>query len=91
MLSCAGIEPGFFTVCNGINQMSSLPDDGTIYPKYQSAAHRFALNATNYFDKGCTKDLVFVIDGNEYRLDDNGYLHIPEGTACLTETREMIK
>ena len=51
-----------------INQMSSLPDDGTIYPKYHSAVHRFALNATNYFDKGYTKDLVFVIDGNEYRL-----------------------
>ncbi len=37
------------------------------------------------------KATVFVIDRNEYRLDDNGYLHIPEGTACLTETIEIIQ
>ncbi|MCP3945076.1 MAG: hypothetical protein GY710_26860 [Desulfobacteraceae bacterium] len=92
MLSRAGVQPGFFTIQNDktTNEFYLL-EDGTIYPKYQSEAHRGALNHRNYFESGYTKDSRFIVDGNEYKLDDDGYLHIPEGTACLTETIEKIK
>ncbi|MCP3940640.1 MAG: hypothetical protein GY710_04050 [Desulfobacteraceae bacterium] len=92
MLSRAGVQPGFFTVQNDkTTNEFYLVEDGTIYPKYQSEGFRAGLNGRNHFENGYTKDSRFIIDGNEYKLDDDGYLNIPEGTACLMETIEKIK
>jgi hypothetical protein len=92
MLNNIGIKSGFFTIKNNGNTNEfCLLDDGTLYPKYQSEAHRFALNHTDYFKEGYTSESVFKIDGKEYKLNDNGQLNIPEGVMCLAETMEIIK
>ena len=92
MLADVGIKPGWLEVKNGPkSHRFYMLDDGTIYPEYQVEAHRGALNTENYFKEGYTKDSVFIIDGKEYKLDDNGHLHVPKGTACLMEKIKRIK
>jgi hypothetical protein len=92
MLAKVGIKPGWFEVNTGSksNEFYML-DDGTIYPEYQVEAHRGFFNNYNFFNDGYTKDSVFVIDGKDYKLDDTGHLHIPEGTGCVMENVKMIK
>lgn len=92
MLAKVGIEPGWFEVKSGpkTNKFYML-DDGTIYPEYDVEATRGAFNTRNWFNEGYTKDSLFIIDGKEYKLDDNGHVHIPEGTGCVMENVKMIK
>lgn len=92
MLGSVGIKPGFFEVKNDTkaNKFYML-DDGTIYPEYQVEAHRQGFNQTNWFKDGYTKNSSFLIDGKEYKLDDNGHLNIPEGTATVMENIKIKK
>ncbi|OHW63560.1 hypothetical protein EUAN_04240 [Andreesenia angusta] len=92
ILSRVGIEPGFFKIKNGskTNEFYLL-ENGKIYSKHQSEGHRHAFNTSNFFKEGYTKDSLFIIDGKEFKLNDDGYLNIPEGTACLTETIKIFK
>lgn len=92
MLATVGIKPGWFEIKNGpkSNKYYML-DDGTIYPEYQVEATRLGFNMCNFFDEGYTKESIFIVDGQEYKLDDTGHLHIPEGTGCLMENIKMIK
>lgn len=92
MLARAGIEPGWFEVKSGpkTNKFYML-DDGTIFPEYQVKAELGAFNTRNWFNDGYTKDSIFIIDGKEYKLDDNGHVHIPEGTGCVMKNVKMIK
>ncbi|MCG8402761.1 MAG: hypothetical protein MJA84_14400 [Firmicutes bacterium] len=92
MLAEVGIEPGWFKIENGTksNRFYML-DDGTIYPEYQVEATRNFFNNYNLFKSGYTKDSVFIIDGKEYKLDSNGHLNVPKGTACVFEKIKIIK
>lgn len=93
MLARAGIEPGWFEVKSGpkANRFYML-DDGTIYPQYDIEATRGAFNTRNWFNDGYTKDSLFIVDGKEYKLDNNGRLHIPEGTGCVMgKNVKMVK
>ena len=92
ILSRVGIEPGFFKIKNEskTNEFYLL-ENGQIYSKHQSEAHRFSLNNKNFFRDGYTQDSTFIIDGKEYKPNTDGYLNIPEGTACLAETIKIIK
>lgn len=92
MLAGVGIEPGWFEVKSGpkANKFYML-DDGTVFPEYQVKAELGAFNTRNWFNDGYTKDSRFIIDGKEYKLDDNGRLHIPEGTGCVMENVKIIK
>jgi hypothetical protein len=92
MLGSVGIKPGWFQIKNdGKSNKFYMLDNGGIYSEYQIEAHRAALNTINYFKEGYTKDSVFIIDGREYKLDDNGHLHVPEGVVCVMETIKRIK
>ncbi|MBU3217753.1 hypothetical protein LL033_24380 (plasmid) [Clostridium estertheticum] len=86
MLGSVGIKPGFFEIkSDTTSNKFYMLDDGTIYPQYQVDGIRGALNLTNYFKEGYTKDSVFTIDGKDFKLDDSGHLNVPEGTACVME------
>lgn len=74
-----GITPGKFTI--GIdNNMRTyyLCKDGTILSDEQVRNYRSTLNNVNVFERGYTKDDVWMVDGVEIRPDEQGYLHIPD-------------
>ncbi len=66
-------------------------DDGDIYPAYQVEAERNGINNRDWFGDGYTKDSKFILDGKEYKLDDEGHLHIQKGEGCVMEKLIRIK
>lgn len=81
-----GITPGKFTI--GIdNNMRTfyLCKDGTILSDEQVSNYRSTLNNVNVFERGYTKDDVWMVDGVEIRPDEQGYLHIPDSLGADIE------
>ena len=92
MLGSVGIKPGFFEIKNDTKSNEFyMTDNGTLYPKYDVDATRQALNTIDFSKEGYTKDSVFTIDGKDYKLDDNGHLDVPEGTATVMENIKIKK
>lgn len=94
LLASVGIEPGWVKIKNGNNVTEFFyEEDGSLWGKYQIDAQREGMNRTCWFEdtvykyreggKPYTKDSVFIIDGKEYKLDDKGYLHIPDDAVVL--------
>lgn len=79
-----GIEPGKEIKIKGCKDSLFLEVDGSLYTMDEVNKFREEYNNTNYFSSkyNYTKDTVFNIDGKEYKLDDDGYLNIPEGAIC---------
>ncbi|EPY2272910.1 hypothetical protein ACXAUS_001764 [Clostridium sporogenes] len=91
-LGSVGIKPGWFEVKSGsYSNKFYMLDDGDIYPAYQVEAERNGINESNWFKDGYTKDSKFILDGKEYKLDDEGHLHIPKGEGCVMEKLIRIK
>lgn len=91
-LGSVGIKPGWFEVKSGsYSNKFYMLDDGDIYPEYQIEAERNGINKSNWFKDGYTKDSKFILDGKEYKLDDEGHLHIPKGEGCVMEKLIRIK
>ncbi|AJA46870.1 hypothetical protein CPAST_c07700 [Clostridium pasteurianum DSM 525 = ATCC 6013] len=92
MLGNVGIKPGWFEIKNdGKSNKFYMLDNGIIYPEYQVEDQRGGFNQRNWFKDGYTENSSFIVDGKEYKLDENGHLNIPEGTACVMENIKMIK
>lgn len=91
-LESTGIKPGWFEVKSGekSNKFYMLKD-GTLYPESQIESRRNDLNSKDWLKNGYTKNSKFIIDGKEYKLDENGRLNIPKGTACITENIKIVK
>ena len=91
-LGSVGIKPGWFEVKSGsYSNKFYMLDDGDIYPAYQVEAERNGINKRDWFRDGFTKDSKFILDGKEYKLDDEGHLHIPKGEGCVMEKLIRIK
>lgn len=85
-LGSLGIEPGLVKInVNGHTNTFYMTDQGRVYPEYHVEAQRRGLQGTDWFKHGCTTDSVFIIDGKEYRPNENGHLTIPKGTMCVHE------
>jgi hypothetical protein len=54
-------------------------------------AERQAWAERNWFEDGFTKDSKFILEGKEYKLDQDGHLNIPSGTASVSDNLRMIK
>ncbi|MFL0198244.1 hypothetical protein ACJDU8_22165 [Clostridium sp. WILCCON 0269] len=92
ILNSVGIKPGWFEIKNGSQTNKFyLLDNGLIYPEYQVEAERRAFSQSNWFEDGYTSNSVFIVDGKEYKLDENGHLNIPEGVGCLMDNMKIIK
>ncbi|WP_017413937.1 hypothetical protein [Clostridium tunisiense] len=92
MLGKVGIKPGWFEVkSESKTNKFYLVDNGLIYPEYQAEAERRYFTKANLFKSGFTKDSVFIIEGKEYKLNENGSLDIPEGVCCLIDNMKIIK
>ncbi|WP_341480155.1 hypothetical protein [Clostridium tyrobutyricum] len=91
-LAKVGLKPGFIQIKNGSNSNKFyLTNSGLIYPEYQVEAERQAWAERNWFEDGFTKDSKFILEGKEYRLDQDGHLNIPSGTASVSDNLKMIK
>ncbi len=91
-LGSVGIKPGWFEVKSGsYSNKFYMLDDGDIYPAYQVEAEKNGVNKSNWSKDGYTKDSKFILDGKEYKLDDEGHLHIPKGEGCVMEKLIRIK
>lgn len=92
MLGKVGIKPGWFEVkSDSKSNKFYLVDNGLIYPEYQVEAERRAFNKYNWFKDGYTRASTFIIEGKEYKLDENGHLNVPEGVGCLMDNVKFIK
>ncbi|UZQ48603.1 hypothetical protein [Clostridium kluyveri] len=92
ILNNVGITPRWFEIKSGSQSNKFyLLDNGLIYPEYQVEAERRGFNQSNWFEYGYTKDSVFIVEGKEYKLDENGHLNIPEGLGCLIDNMKIIK
>lgn len=92
MLGKVGIKPGWFEVkSDSKTNKFYLLDNGLIYPEYQVEAERRGFNIRNWFKDGYTRDSTFIIEGKEYKLDENGHLNVPDGVGCLMGNTKIIK
>ncbi|WP_242833405.1 hypothetical protein [Clostridium sp. BL8] len=92
ILGKVGIKPGWFEVkSESKSNKFYLVDNGLIYPEYQAEAERRYFTKANLFKSGFTKDSVFILEGKEYKLNENGSLDIPEGVCCLIDNIKIIK
>lgn len=74
-----GITPGKFTIGIDSNVRTFyLCKDGTILSDEQVSNYRSSLNNVNVFERGYSKEDIWLIDGVEIRPDAQGYLHIPD-------------
>lgn len=81
-----GIKPGKFTI--GIDDKVRtyyLCKDGTILSDEQVSNYRSAINQDNMFERGYTKDDVWLVDGVEIRPDEQGHLNIPDNLGADIE------
>lgn len=81
-----GIKPGKFTI--GIDDKVRtyyLCKDGTILSDEQVSNYRNAFNQANMFERGYTKDDVWLVDGVELRPDEQGHIHIPDNLGADIE------
>ena len=92
MLGSVGIKTGFFEIKNNTKTNKFyMTDTGILYPQYQVDSTRQALNTIDFSKEGYTKDSVFTIEGKDFKLDDNGHLNVPEGTATVMENMKIKK
>lgn len=93
-LSSFGIKPGWFEIKYGEKSNEFyLTNDGEIYPEYQIKEQTSAFKTANWFkdEIGYSSKSVFIIDGKQYKLDENGYLNLPDGVDCVMENIKIIK
>ncbi|MBX4271966.1 hypothetical protein K2181_22235 [Clostridium estertheticum] len=94
ILGSVGIKPGAFQV-NGDGKSNKfyLTDSGLIYPDYQIKEQNLAFKQTNWFkdERGYSSDSKFIINGETYKLDEKGYLNLPDGVDCVMENIKIIK
>ncbi len=87
-----GFKPGWIEYKNADKHNKFyLLDSGSLYPEHQVEAIRKGFNHSNWFKDGYTKESKFIVDGKEYKLDDQGHLNIPKGEAFLMEKIKIIK
>lgn len=92
MLTSVGIKPGWFEITNGsTTNKFYLGEDGLLNSEFEVTGQRDAFNMKNWFKDGYTQDSTFIIDGNEYKLDETGHLHIPENVPCVQGNFKLIK
>lgn len=93
LLTKLGIKcGGYFEITNGsTTNKFYVREDGFLNGEYQINAQRDAFNSKNWFKDGYTQDSTFIIDGNEYKLDETGHLHIPNDVPCVQGNFKLIK
>jgi hypothetical protein len=92
ILNNVGIKPGWFQInSDGKSNKFYMLDNGLIYPEYQVEAERRGFNERNWFKDGYTRNSAFIVEGKEYKLDENGHLNIPEGVGSLMDNTKIIK
>lgn len=93
MLASVGIKPGFFEIkSSGESNKFLMLDNGSIYSEHQVEAERSFYNETDLIkNAGFTKDAVCIIDGKEYKIDENGHFNIPKGVRCVAENMIIKK
>lgn len=90
-LQTLGMELGKYFEIKGYSEKLFLGDSGWIYTSQELENLRHGYNDNNFFKMGYTRDSVFTIDGQDYHLNDYGYLNIPEGTICIPSRVEIKK
>lgn len=93
MLTSVGIKPGFFEVKSGSGSNKFLMlDNGSIYSEHQVEAERSFYNETDLIkNAGFSKDAVCIIDGKEYKINEEGHFNIPKGVRCVAENMIIKK
>lgn len=92
LMSSVGIEPGYFEVTDGYKtNRFYLGKDGCLNGEYQIESRRIAFNKTNWFDEGYTTNSSIIIHDQEYKLDTDGHLNIPENVAFTMQDVKIIK
>ncbi|WP_039657922.1 hypothetical protein [Clostridium tyrobutyricum] len=93
-LSKVGIKPGWFEIkSESQSNRFYLTDGGLVYPEYQIQAQTRAFKDTNWLkdELGYSSNSKFIIDGKTYKLDQNGYLNLPDNVDCVMENIKIIK
>lgn len=79
-LTDAGIKPGKFTI--GVEGYKSqtfyLDHSGLVYPYAENACRLAGVNNSNYAKYNLPEGTKYVIDGQEYQMDENKHFHIPD-------------
>jgi hypothetical protein len=89
-----GIEPCWVKITSGnVTNEFYLEENGYVTPKYQVENSRDAMNTFHWLKnetylyqkdgKPYTMDCIFIIDGKEYKLDENGRLNIPDDAVVI--------
>jgi hypothetical protein len=80
-----GIQPGEWVEIQNQNQTTRfyLDNNGIQWSEKYIEETRLGMNKRDWREKGATADSVFLVNGKEYKIDDNGHLNIPKGEPVI--------
>lgn len=80
-----GIEfPGWVEINNrGRVNRFYLEKDGSPWPEEQIENARAHFAEYDFRKDGCTADSVLIVNGKEYKMDENGHFNIPKGEPVV--------
>jgi len=85
--NCAklGIKAGDWVEVNNAGEVNRfyLCENGTPWPEGQIEHNIFSFSVKDWRQDGCTADSVFLINGKEYKMDENGHINIPKGEPVI--------
>lgn len=87
ILNNLGIKTGKFTITLDGKTSATfyLDEDGTIFSEQQIASKRNFYANENLYDYGYTAEDTFMIDGQEFHIDENGHINIPDDLGMHIE------
>jgi hypothetical protein len=80
-----GIQPGGWVEIQNQDQTTRfyLDNNGIQWSEQHSENARWVMNNRDWRKAGATEDTVFLVNGNEYKIDNNGRLNILEGEPVI--------
>lgn len=92
ILEGMGAKTNNYISLDGGENYVYFDESGWLYTNEELTNLRNGYMDENWFKLGFTKDSKMIIDGTEYKLNDDGYItNIPEDAICTPSHVELIK
>ena len=88
-----GIKPGGWVEINNRGRVNRfyLEENGICWPEEQSENARQCFSEwIDWRTQGCTTESVLIVNGKEYKMDENGHFNIPKGEPVIYNSGMVV-